>query len=143
MRISVLVTSITLIFGSNVLADDTHYYPPVSGPPAGFVVGRLTDIGFGNGSGGLTLRTASGQTLNFYAARPPFFIDGSIVECPQPPMRGFVPSHVDCPHWPSNVIVGRSEVRVSFWRGQRYGKPTLITDGFTTVGRLRGAGYRS
>lgn len=114
-------------------ADDAHYYPQVSGAPAGVIVGRLSDIGFGMGSGGMTIRTAAGKTVDLYTARPPFSIDGKHIDCPLPPKNGAKPSREVCPAWPARVIVGRSVVRVPYWRGTRYGKPTLFTNGFKTL----------
>ena len=135
-RMAGVLIGIVLVAASRASADDAHYYPEVSGPPVGSVVGRLTDIGFGMGSGGLTVRTAAGKTVDLYTAHPPFKINGKTVECPQPPKRDFVPSREDCPRWPSSVVVGRSDVRVPYWRGERYGNSTLITNGFNTIETL-------
>jgi len=126
-----------MVAGSQaVLGDDSHYYPQVSGAPAGVIVGRLLDFGFGMGSGGMTIRTASGKTVDLYTAKPPFSINGKQVDCPMPPKNGAKPDREVCPVWPTQVIVGESEVRVPYWRGTRYGKPTLITNAFRTVRKL-------
>ncbi len=119
-------------------ADDAHYYPTVSGPPAAVVAGRLVDLGFGMASGGLTIRTAAGRTIDIYAAAPPFRIDGRAIDCPLPPVRGFVPRGDECPSFPAYVVVGTANattVRVAVWNGRRDGKRTLVAAGFTTNGR--------
>lgn len=132
-RASVFLLCVWFAAGTLASANDVHYYPPVSGVPVGSVAGLLTDIGFGNGSGGLTIQTDEGKVVTIYAARRPFKIDGKTIECPQPPKRRFKPSREDCPQWPSRVVIGRTKVRVPYWRGERYGRPTLVTNGFKTV----------
>lgn len=113
--------------------DDAHYFPAVVGPPSGTLRGRLIDLGFGNGSGALTILSAAGKKIDLYTASPPFVVDGVAIACPLAPRRGFVPTHDECPSWPPRLVVGRSRVIVPFWRGMRYGKPTLIARGFRMV----------
>jgi hypothetical protein len=120
--------SVTAIAGAS-----PGYYPSVSGPPVGVAQGVLLEFGRGSRSGGLTIREANGKKLSFYLTREPTLIDNVVVQCPIPPMRNFVPSKADCPSWPSYVKVGRTRVRVYYWRGTHLGQPTLITRKLSVV----------
>jgi hypothetical protein len=118
-----------------VLADDKHYFPRVSGPPAGTVRGTLINYGVGMGSGDVTIRRSDGTDVSFYIAGTPFLIDGKRIRCPLPP----APPHYEkpsadlCTSWPASVRIGTTRVSVPYWTGRRYGKPTLVTRGFTVL----------
>lgn len=109
------------------------YYPRVSGKAAGFVDGVLLNYGLGMKSGAVSIRASRHQVRYFYVAAPPITIDGKTVECPIPPRPGFVPSKDVCPSWPAYVKIGTTRVRVFYWHGRRYGKPTLVTNKLVVV----------
>jgi hypothetical protein len=117
-----------------VWANDDRYRPVVTGTPAGTVVGTLVGYGQGNAAGILTVRRADGKTIDLYAAKSPFVIDGRRIACtypPRPPEYRLNPAV--CFVWPSYVKIGVTRVSVPYWKGTRYGKPTLIARGLTVV----------
>jgi hypothetical protein len=125
---------LTVALTAPVGADDHHYRPHVRGKPAGSVVGTLVNYGEGMVSGDVTIRKRDGKTLSFYTAWPPITIDGKRIHCPLPPRAPAYQRNRDlCSVWPSYVRIGSTRVRVPYWRGMRYGTPTLITRGFTVV----------
>jgi hypothetical protein len=84
--------------------------------------GVLTDWGAGNRSGGLTIRTASGKRV--FALSTGITINGKPVVCAFPPRGGKPRDPVMCDSWPSNVVIGKTPVRVSYWTNARAGDPS-------------------
>ncbi|HEV2738857.1 MAG TPA: hypothetical protein VGU66_09785 [Candidatus Elarobacter sp.] len=125
---------LTMALTAPVGANDDHYRPHVRGKPAGSVVGTLLNYGEGMASGNVTIRKRDGTTVWFYTAAPPITIDGRRIHCPLPPYAPAYRRNRDlCSVWPSYVRIGSTRVRVPYWRGTRYGTPTLVTNEFTVV----------
>lgn len=125
----VLVSSVSPVAGF----DDSRYRPDVHGRPAGAIVGTLLDYGEGMASGAVVVRTSTGPVM-LYTAASPFMIDGKPIACPSPPRPPLYRVKPDvCFRWPAYVKLGKTRVRVAYWRGTRFRKPTLITRGLTVV----------
>lgn len=134
MKTAISLIVLLLAQGAAALrADDDHYRPHVSGKPAGVVIGTLEGYGEGMASGAVGVRTRRGL-VTFYTAAPPFTVDGKRIACPSPPSPPSYRRDPElCFRWPSYVKIGVSRVRVPYWNGTRYGKPTLVARGFTVV----------
>jgi hypothetical protein len=105
---------------------DAGYYPHVSGPPLGTADGVLVNLGAGMGSGDVTIRQAGNKRRSFYMAVP-FLIDGKRLNCAITPTPHYSPPPSLCRYWPGYLKIGHTRVRVYYWRGTRWGKPTEIT----------------
>ncbi|MBD5654163.1 MAG: hypothetical protein IAI50_03155 [Candidatus Eremiobacteraeota bacterium] len=99
-------------------ADDDRFFPDRSGAAQRErATGVLTDFGIGNKSGSLTLKTAAGSRT-FYVSEH-IMLDGKPIACDHPPAPGFRPSAISCSSWPKNVVIGRTQVRVTYWTQTR------------------------
>jgi len=68
--------------------------------------GILTEYGVGMDSGGFSIQTSAGKTLNF-AVGHNMMINGQLVQCTAPTYN--------CPNWPSTIVLGTSKVKVTYW----------------------------
>jgi hypothetical protein len=104
-----------------------------------FELGTLVEYTLGNHSGGLTIRRKDG-TFDLFLIAYPNKINGRHYLCQSLPYVGETgpypgaaaePKPASCP---KNVIVGKTDVRVSYWWGTMRGKPAKISDEITTFG---------
>jgi hypothetical protein len=119
---------------SAVGAITNHYFPKVSGKPSGIAEGILLNYGRGMGEGSLTVKDDRGREITMYVSGVPFTVNGRATYCgvpPRPPRYHRDP--LLCRFWPAAVVIGRTRVRVPYWRGSRDGNATLIARGLTTV----------
>jgi hypothetical protein len=131
--ISVIVLVLAAQLSPAAHTNDDRYRPHVSGEPAGVITGTLHGYGEGMASGHVDVRTPTGF-VKFYTAAAPFVIDGRRIACPHPPGPPSYRRNPEvCFRWPSYVKVGVTRVRIPYWKGTRYGKPTLVARGLTVV----------
>ena len=78
--------------------------------------GVLVDYAVGRSSGTFVIKTPPlGVHQEFYIGYP-MKINGRIVKCTVPPIDGQNADNVYCKDWPSNILLGKTRVRVTFWK---------------------------
>lgn len=111
------------------------YYPAVSGKPAGYMDGTILEYGQGMSSGSLGIRLADRRRVIFNLASLPFRVNGARIDCKLPPIAPtYRRDPAFCSSWPANLRLGSTRVRVFYWKGRRYGRPTLIAGKLVTLG---------
>lgn len=124
------LSAIIITCAVQVAAAHDFYYPAVSGQPAGHMDGKILEYGEGMSSGALVIRSDDGRTVHYYLSSLPFKVNGIQIACLLPPTAPtYSRDPTYCPKWPRNLVLGRTRVRVFFWKGQRNGRPTLVAGG--------------
>ncbi|MBD5606999.1 MAG: hypothetical protein IAI48_18225 [Candidatus Eremiobacteraeota bacterium] len=77
--------------------------------------GILETWGVGNRGGEVTIRSRDGRTHRF-AVADAIVVDGTPVRCAYPPKPGQPRDPTACDFWPSTLQLGKTGVRVSYWR---------------------------
>lgn len=101
------------------------YYPRVAGRPAGTAEGVLINLGVGSGSGTVTIRQGGNAKRYFYVAIN-MLLEGKPLRCVIAPTPHHPRSPETCEYWPPTVTIGSTRVRVTYWRGTRWGRRTEI-----------------
>jgi hypothetical protein len=91
------------------------------------LTGTLVSYEIGNTAGQLAIKSGSVTTV-FFVALPPMTINGVKVKCPLPPMGNATPDPLICSDWPSTVIIGQSNMKVTYWKSTYAGKAVNVTD---------------
>ena len=92
------------------------------------MTGILINYGVGNDMGSFTVNVDDAlKPLVFYIGWP-IHINNMLVNCPHPPIDYFKPTVETCPDWPTDIIIGHTTVRVTFWKSEFQGRPVLISD---------------
>jgi hypothetical protein len=89
--------------------------------------GILTNFGFGNASGNVSVINDQGKEVDFYTSWP-MLIDGHQVICAIAPTDTFKAHPQNCPDWPADIRLGHTKVEVTYWSSTRDGEPVLVSD---------------
>jgi hypothetical protein len=126
--LSILVAATTLLPICS-FAQNSSFFP--SRPPRvalQVAQGTLLDFGIGNKSGEFSIKdTTTGKTLEFYVGWP-LRIDGHIVKCSIAPKDSFKPAQKFCPDWPSQIKLGQTKVKVTYWNVTHEGQRVTVSD---------------
>jgi len=112
---SLLITAV-LGVSHEALAADSFFPSRPTGVQLYTVDGILADYAVGKSSGTLTLITAPGKVHREFYIGYPMKINGYIIKCVLPPKAGKPANPVYCKDWPSNLVLGQSKVRITFWK---------------------------
>ena len=79
------------------------------------------------------VKLKSGEERHYFRVDPDL-IDGKYYDCLVPPYVGQPErDSISCPDWPSNVLVGKTRVRVVYWWGNVQGRRDRISDEIFTL----------
>jgi hypothetical protein len=96
-------------------ADAQHFFPA---RPRNVLVSRTTGIltrySIGNGTGEFSTEDRLGRSTDFYLAYPTR-IGGRVYDCEVPRQPGMRFDPTECKQWPANVVIGTTEVRITYW----------------------------
>jgi hypothetical protein len=79
------------------------------------VDGVLLSWAIGNGNGGIAIRSRDGRT-RLFTVTDAIVVDGTPVRCAYAPKPGEARDPDACSFWPRNLLLGKTNVRVSYWR---------------------------
>ncbi len=79
--------------------------------------GVMTSFGIGNASGLLTIRDSKGSHDYYIGEKT--LLKGKPIDCSSPPTADYVPKKDECPSWPSDIVLGTTVVRISYWTQTR------------------------
>ena len=124
-----LVLTAIIGISQEASAQDKSFFPErPTGVQLYTMDGILADYAIGKASGTLTLITAPGRIRREFYIGYPMKINGYLVKCVLPPLPGQPANPIYCNDWPSNLALGETKVRITFWKAKQGSFEANVSD---------------